>query len=157
MKIELWGVGKTQFPYLKTGIDIYIKRLQHMLPFEWMVIDDIKKSNRLSEAQIREKEGEQILQKVKPTDQLILLDERGKMYSSMDLSVQLNRWMMQGNKRLIFLIGGAYGFSDTVYQRANGKMSLSKMTFSHQMVRLFVVEQLYRAVAIQRNLPYHHE
>ncbi len=157
MKIELWGVGKTQFPYLQTGIDIYIKRLQHMLPFEWMVIDDIKKSNRLSEAQIREKEGEQILQKVKPTDQLILLDERGKMYSSMDLSVQLNRWMMQGNKRLIFLIGGAYGFSDTIYQRADGKMSLSKMTFSHQMVRLFVVEQLYRAVAIQRNLPYHHE
>lgn len=157
MKIELWGVGKTQFPYLQTGIDIYIKRLQHMLPFEWMVIDDIKKSNRLSEAQIREKEGEQILQKVKPTDQLILLDERGKMYSSMDLSVQLNRWMMQGNKRLIFLIGGAYGFSDTIYQRADGKMSLSKMTFSHQMVRLFAVEQLYRAVAIQRNLPYHHE
>ena len=157
MKIELWGVGKTQFPYLQTGIDIYIKRLQHMLPFEWMVIDDIKKSNRLSEAQIREKEGEQILQKVKPTDQLILLDERGKMYSSMDLSVQLNRWMMQGNKRLIFLIGGAYGFSDTIYQRADGKMSLSKMTFSHQMVRLFVVEQLYRAVAIQRNLPYHHK
>ena len=157
MKIELWAIGHTQFPYLKTGIDIYVKRLQHMLPFEWHAFDDIKKSNRLSQDQIKVKEGEMILQKVKPTDYLILLDERGKMYSSIGLSDQMNQWMMLGNKRLIFLIGGAYGFSDALYKRANAKISLSKMTFSHQMVRLFVVEQLYRAVAIQRNLPYHHE
>ena len=106
MKIELWAIGQTQFPYLREGIEIYVKRLQHMLPFNWIVIDDLKKSNRLSEAQIKVKEGDLILQKIKSTDHLILLDEREKMYSSIDFADQLNRWMMIGNKRMIFLIGG---------------------------------------------------
>lgn len=120
------------------------------------VIPDIKNAKNLSEAQQKEKEGEMILKKLAPTDILILLDENGKQYTSVDFSNYLQKKMNSGIKQLVFVIGGPYGFSDAVYQKAQGKISLSKMTFSHQMVRLFFVEQVYRAFTILKNEPYHH-
>jgi 23S rRNA (pseudouridine1915-N3)-methyltransferase len=121
------------------------------------IIPDIKNVKNLSEAQQKEKEGELILAKIGPTDQLILLDENGKTFSSVGFSDYLQKKMNAGIKTLVFVIGGPYGFSETVYQKAQGKISLSEMTFSHQMVRLFVIEQLYRGFTILRNEPYHHQ
>lgn len=157
MKIEFWMQGQTAFKYIKEGIDIYDKRIKHFVPFEMQVLPDIKNAKSLSEEQLKTKEGESQLKKIDNNDFLILLDERGKQYNSKQFSDYLENLMQHSHKRLIFLIGGAYGFSDAVYQRANTQWSLSKLTFSHQMVRLFVVEQIYRAISIQRGLPYHHE
>jgi 23S rRNA (pseudouridine1915-N3)-methyltransferase len=157
MKIEFWMQGASAFDYIKTGIDIYDKRLKHFTPFEMQTLSDIKNAKSLSEDQLKTKEGEQQLKKIEQGDFIILLDERGKQYSSIQFSEYLEGLMQLSHKRIIFLIGGAYGFSDAVYQRANAQWSLSKLTFSHQMVRLFVVEQIYRALSIQRGLPYHHE
>lgn len=157
MKIEFWMQGQTAFKYLKEGIEIYEKRIKHFIPFEIQVLPDIKNAKSLSEEQLKTKEGELQLKKLDNNDFLILLDERGKQYNSIQFSEYLEALMQHSHKRLIFLIGGAYGFSDTVYQRANAQWSLSKLTFSHQMVRLFIVEQIYRAISIQRGLPYHHE
>jgi 23S rRNA (pseudouridine1915-N3)-methyltransferase len=157
MKIEFWMQGASAFDYIKTAIDIYDKRLKHFIPFEIQTLSDIKNAKSLSEDQLKTKEGEQQLKKIEQGDFLILLDERGKQYSSIQFSEYLEGLMQLSHKRIIFLIGGAYGFSDAVYQRANAQWSLSKLTFSHQMVRLFVVEQIYRALSIQRGLPYHHE
>lgn len=157
MKVEFWVIGNTSFPYLKEGTAIYEKRLKHYIPFEYTVIPDIKNAKNLSKEQLKQKEGDQILKKLDKGDWLILLDERGKSYSSMKFAKHMDGLLQQSYKRLIFLVGGAYGFSDAVYQRSNGKLSLSPMTFSHQMVRLFVLEQLYRAMTILRNQPYHHE
>lgn len=156
MKVELWVIGKTAFPYLEDGIHLYTKRLQHYLPFELVVLPDVKQSKNLSKAQIKTREGELVLKKVESSDVLLLLDERGKQYSSEDFAQALEGFLQKSAKRLIFLVGGAYGFSDEVYKRADAMLSLSKMTFSHQMVRLFFVEQLYRALTILRNEPYHH-
>jgi 23S rRNA (pseudouridine1915-N3)-methyltransferase len=157
MKLELWLQGPTAFDYLKTGVELYEKRLKHFLPFEIVVLPDIKNAKSLTEEQLKTKEGEQLLKKVDSNDYLILLDERGKQYSSLQFSETLEGLLQQSQKRIIFFIGGAYGFSDAVYERANMQWSLSKLTFSHQMVRLFVVEQLYRGMSILRGLPYHHE
>lgn len=149
-------VGNTAFNYLKEGMDIYEKRLKHFVPFESRIIPDIKGAKNMREAQIKQKEGEKILAKLEQGDFLMLLDERGKQFDSLAFSQKLEQQFQLSHKRIIYLIGGAYGFSDEVYARANGRWSLSKLTFSHQMVRLFVLEQLYRAISIQRGLPYHH-
>lgn len=156
MKINCFCVGETAFSYINEGINEYDRRLQHFAAWGWTVLPNIKNAKNFSEAQLREKEGEMILKKLEESDFLVLLDERGKQYSSPELAEQLNTWQQQSSRRLVFLIGGAYGFSDAVYARAQGKISLSRLTFSHQMVRLFFAEQLYRAFAILNNLPYHH-
>ncbi|MEP3209650.1 MAG: 23S rRNA (pseudouridine(1915)-N(3))-methyltransferase RlmH [Maribacter sp.] len=156
MNIKLLAIGKTDHKALQILISEYEHRLKHYIKFELEIIPDIKNAKNLSEAQQKDKEGETILKKLNSTDVLILLDENGKQYSSVDFSSFLQKKMNSGIKRLVFVIGGPYGFSNAVYKKAEAKVSLSKMTFSHQMVRIFVVEQLYRAFTILRNEPYHH-
>lgn len=157
MKIELWLVGKTSFAYLKEGMEIYQKRLKHYIPFDVNIIPDIKKAKNLSSNQLKQKEGEAILSKLKKEDFLILLDERGKHLTSIEFARFMEQKLQLSHKRIVFLVGGAYGFSEELYNRSNSKLSLSKMTFSHQMIRLFVLEQLYRAMTIMRGEPYHNE
>jgi len=157
MQIRLIAVGKTDHAAIQTLLEEYSKRLGFYIKFELEIIPDLKNSKNLSEASQKEKEGELILKKVLTSDELVLLDEQGKQYSSVDFSDYLQKKMNAGLKQLIFVIGGPYGFSAEVYQRANSKISLSKMTFSHQMVRVFFVEQLYRAFTILKNEPYHHQ
>lgn len=156
MTIKLLAIGKTDNKNLQALIAEYEKRLGHYIKFNLDIIPDIKNVKNLSEAQQKEKEGELILKKLSPTDVLILLDENGKQFTSVDFSDYLQKKMNAGIKQLVFVIGGPYGFSDAIYATAKGKISLSKMTFSHQMVRLFVVEQIYRGFTILRNEPYHH-
>ncbi len=157
MLIKLIAVGKTDDKQLESLTDVYINRLKHYVRFETDFLSDLKNAKNLSESQQKEKEGDLILSKVATADFLVLLDERGKMYNSMAFSEYLQQRMNSGIKNLIFVIGGPYGFSEAVYARANGKISLSSMTFSHQMIRLFFVEQVYRGFTILRNEPYHHE
>jgi 23S rRNA (pseudouridine1915-N3)-methyltransferase len=157
MKIKLIAVGKTDDKNLQTLIEVYQNRLKHYVNFHLEIIPDIKNAKNLSQTQQKEKEGELILNKLSATDQLVLLDEKGKEFRSVTFSKYLQKKMLSGIKQLVFVIGGPYGFSDEVYKKATGKISLSKMTFSHQMIRLFVVEQLYRAFTILKNEPYHHE
>ncbi|MFK7812326.1 MAG: 23S rRNA (pseudouridine(1915)-N(3))-methyltransferase RlmH [Maribacter sp.] len=156
MNIKLLTIGKTDNKALQQLIAEYENRLKHYVKFELEIIPDLKNAKNLSEAQQKEKEGELILKKLNATDVLVLLDENGKQYSSIDFSNYLQKKMNSGMKQLVFVIGGPYGFSESVYQKAQGKISLSKMTFSHQMVRLFIVEQVYRAFTILKNEPYHH-
>uniref|UniRef100_UPI004054D899 23S rRNA (pseudouridine(1915)-N(3))-methyltransferase RlmH n=1 Tax=Yeosuana sp. TaxID=2529388 RepID=UPI004054D899 len=141
---------------LQTLIEDYQKRLNFYIKFNLEIIPDLKKVKNLSEAQQKLKEGELILNALLPTDILILLDENGKQFDSVGFSNYLQKHMNSGVKQLVFVIGGPYGFSEDVYKKAHGKLSLSKMTFSHQMVRLFVIEQLYRGFTILKNEPYHH-
>lgn len=157
MKIILLVIGKTDDAYLKTGIEKFEKRLKHYLPYEMKVIPDLKKTKNLSTSQQKIQEGQLIVQNFNPGDFFVLLDENGKNYSSVDFSKMIEQRMVSGLKRLVFVIGGPYGFSDEVYAKAHSKISLSKMTFSHQMVRLIFTEQLYRAMTILKNEPYHHE
>ncbi len=157
MKVELWLIGKTSFEYLRAGMQIYEKRLKHYLPFEVAIIPDIKNAKNLSPGQIKKKEGELLLSKIKKEDFLILLDERGKQFSSIGFSKFMEQKLQMSSRKMVFVIGGAFGFSEVVYQRANSKISFSKMTFSHQMIRLFVLEQLYRAMTIMRGEPYHNQ
>jgi 23S rRNA (pseudouridine1915-N3)-methyltransferase len=157
MNIRLIAIGKTDNKSLQMLIDDYIKRLSFYVKFDLEIIPDIKNVKNLSEAQQKEKEGELILSKISATDQLILLDENGSSFSSVAFSDYLQKKMNAGIKTLVFVIGGPYGFSDLVYQKAQGKVALSEMTFSHQMVRLFVIEQIYRGFTILRNEPYHHQ
>ncbi len=157
MNIKLIAIGKTDNKSLQTLIDDYTKRLSFYIKFELEIIPDIKNVKNLSESQQKEKEGEMILSKLTPTDQLILLDENGSTFSSMKFADYLQKKMNSGVKTLIFVIGGPYGFSEEVYKKAQEKVSLSEMTFSHQMVRLFFIEQLYRGFTILRNEPYHHQ
>ena len=157
MNIKLLAIGKTDNKNLQTLVDDYSKRLTFYIKFELEIIADIKNVKNLSESQQKEKEGELILSKLSPTDQLILLDENGTNFSSLEFSDYLQKKMNAGIKTLVFVIGGPYGFSDAIYKKAKGKISLSKMTFSHQMVRLFVIEQLYRGFTILKNEPYHHQ
>lgn len=156
MKITLLAIGKTDDKNLQTLINQYTKRLKHYVPFSFEVIPDIKNVKNRSESLQKKAEGQEILKRLQPADALILLDENGKQYSSVSFSQFLQKKMNSGLKNLTFVIGGPYGFSDEVYERANGKLSLSKMTFSHQMVRVFFIEQLYRGFTILRNEPYHH-
>ena len=157
MNIKLLAIGKTDNKALQTLIDDYTKRLSFYVKFDLEVIADIKNVKNLSEKQQKEKEGELILSKVGNIDHLILLDENGKTFSSVGFSEELQKKMNAGIKTLVFVIGGPYGFSEEVYKKANGKISLSAMTFSHQMVRLFVIEQIYRGFTILKNEPYHHQ
>ncbi|MGB3143004.1 MAG: 23S rRNA (pseudouridine(1915)-N(3))-methyltransferase RlmH [Maribacter sp.] len=157
MTIKLLAIGKTDSSELQKLIEVYQKRLQHYISFEIDLIPDLRKTKNLSEEQQKTKEGELILKKLAPTDVLILFDEKGKNYSSVEFANYLQKKMNSGIKQLVFLIGGPYGFSDEVYQKATGKISLSKMTFSHQMVRLFITEQIYRGYTILKNEPYHHQ
>ena len=157
MNIKILTIGKTDNKALQSLIDDYTKRLSFYIKFDLEIIPDIKNVKNLSESQQKEKEGELILAKLTSTDQLILLDEKGTTFSSVDFSDYLQKKMNSGAKNLVFVIGGPYGFSDEVYQKAQGKISLSLMTFSHQMVRLFFIEQLYRGFTILRNEPYHHQ
>ncbi|GGW67101.1 23S rRNA (pseudouridine1915-N3)-methyltransferase [Winogradskyella epiphytica] len=156
MQIKLIAIGKTDDKNLQALIADYTKRLGFYIKFDFEVIPDLKKVKNLSETQQKDKEGELILSKTQASDVLILLDENGKQMDSVAFSGYLQKHMNSGIKTLIFVIGGPYGFSDEVYSRANGKLGLSKMTFSHQMVRLFFIEQLYRGFTILRNEPYHH-
>jgi len=156
MKITLLVIGKTDKDFVKKGIEEYQKRLVHYLPFELKIIPDLKNTKNLSENQQKQKEGELILDKIKSSDTLILLDENGKEFSSVGFSKYVEQKMIGGIKNLIFVIGGPYGFSDEVYKKAQGKISLSKMTYSHQMIRMIFIEQLYRAMTIIKGEPYHH-
>ncbi len=157
MNIKLIAIGKTDDKNLQSLINDYSKRLSFYIKFDLEIIADIKNVKNLSENQQKEKEGELILSKLTSTDQLILLDENGKTFTSIKFSEELQKKMNSGIKTLIFVIGGPYGFSENVYAKANGKISLSQMTFSHQMVRLFFIEQLYRGFTILKNEPYHHQ
>jgi len=157
MKVCLLVIGKTDEAYLQKGMELFHKRIPHYLPFELKVIPDIKNAKNLSEDQQKEKEGELILQQVGTSDELFLLDENGTEYTSTEFARFLEKKMIAGTKRLVFVIGGPYGFSSAIYSRSIGKVSLSKMTFSHQMVRLIFLEQLYRAMTILKGEPYHHQ
>ncbi len=157
MKISLIVIGKTDASYFVDAINEYKNRLVHYIPFEMEIIPDIKNVKNLREEQQKEKEGELILKMLQPGDYLVLLDEHGKSYTSMEFATYLERKMHVVSKRLVFVIGGPYGFSEAVYKAASEKISLSKMTFSHQMIRLIFVEQIYRAMTILNNEPYHHE
>lgn len=157
MNIKLLAIGKTDNKALQALIDDYSKRLSFYVKFDLEIIPDIKNTKNLSESQQKEKEGELILSKISAADQLVLLDENGNSFSSIGFSDYLQKKMNSGIKTLVFVIGGPYGFSEEVYTKAQGKISLSAMTFSHQMVRLFVIEQLYRGFTILRNEPYHHQ
>jgi 23S rRNA (pseudouridine1915-N3)-methyltransferase len=157
MKVIFIVIGKTDEAYLDKGINKYIDRLKHYIPFEMKVIPDLKKTRNLTEDQQKTKEGELILQQLQASDEMILLDEGGKAFSSREFAGFMEQKLLRGLKRLVFVVGGPYGFSKEVYNRSNAKVSLSKMTFSHQMVRLIFVEQIYRAMTILKNQPYHHD
>ena len=156
MNIKLLCIGKTDDRNLEELIAIYTKRLKFYVNFELEIIPDLKKTKNLSEEQQKEKEGELILGKIQSTDELILLDENGKDFSSVKFADYLQNKMNSGIKTLVFVIGGPYGFSQSIYNAARGKVSLSKMTFSHQMIRLFMTEQVYRAFTLPKNDPSHH-
>ena len=156
MKITLILNGKTEDDFIVKGFSIYENRLKHYISFETIVIPALKNTKALSVEQQKQKEGELIIKNIQTSDKLILLDENGKEYNSVGFSEFIQKEMNSGIKNLVFVVGGPYGFSEEIYKRANGKISLSKMTFSHQMVRLFFVEQLYRVMTILKNEPYHH-
>jgi len=156
MTIKLLGIGKTDDPALQNLTEVYINRLQFYNKFEFDLIPDIKKAKNLNENQQKQKEGELLLNKLIASDFVVLLDEGGKQFTSEAFSEYIQKRLNSGLKQLVFVIGGPYGFSEAVYNRADSTISLSKMTFSHQMVRLFFTEQLYRAFTILRNEPYHH-
>lgn len=157
MELKLITVGKTDVPWVKEGLDLYVSRLRHYAPFTLVEIPQLKNVSAFTQEQIKEKEGELILKQVTPGDSVILLDERGKEYRSVEWAEWIRQRLARGGKGLVFVIGGAYGFSQAVYDRAEGMISLSRMTFSHQMVRTVFAEQLYRAFTIIRGEPYHHE
>lgn len=156
MKITLLVIGKTEADYLKKGIEVYLKRLSHYISFTMNVIPALKNTKNLTEEQQKQKEGELILTNTKPGDYIVLLDENGKQFTSVKFARYLEKMMVAGTRSIIFVVGGPYGFSEQVYSKANGKISLSDMTFSHQMVRLIFVEQVYRAMTILKGEPYHH-
>lgn len=156
MKIKLIQTGKTHFPAFDSAADMYAKRIRHFCPFDIEIIQLSSKAKTNDIRLQKESESEAILKKITPTDFLVLLDDKGKTFSSENFAKQLNQWSVH-HASIVFLIGGAYGFSDSLYQRANYKLSLSAFTFSHQMVRLIFSEQLYRAFCILNNHPYHHE
>lgn len=150
-------MGKTGKPFLIEGEKEYAQRLKHYVPFEIVELADIKNAKKRSEDEIKALEGKEILKKIKPNDFVILLDESGKQYTSVGFSNYIQKQFNSGNQGIVFIIGGPYGFDSTVYDRANDKLALSKLTFSHQMIRMFFIEQLYRSLTILRNEPYHHQ
>lgn len=156
MKIKLICVGKTGKKFLEEGEQEYVKRLRYYLTFDRIELPDVKQSRTLSEEQIKSREGEMIQARIQPGEKVFLLDEKGKEFNSEQFAEFLQKQFNQGGQAIVFVIGGPYGFSDALYKTATGKISLSKMTFSHQMVRMFFVEQLYRSMTILRGEPYHH-
>ena len=157
MKITFLTIGKTEDKYLLEGMEKYLKRLKHYINFKVLELPELKNTKNLSEDQQKIKEAELIFKNISNTDHIILLDENGVNYSSTQFSGYLNKKMVSSVQHLVFVVGGPYGFSNEVYNRAQDKISLSKMTFSHQMVRLFFIEQVYRAFTIMKGEPYHHE
>lgn len=157
MRMTLLTVGRTDIPWVREGLEMYVSRLRHYVSFEIREIPELKKVAALTREQIKRKEGELILKETKVSDELILLDERGTQYRSVEFASFLQQKMSNSSRDIVFVIGGAYGFSEEVYSRSDGMMSLSRMTFSHQMVRTLFAEQLYRAFTIIRGEPYHHE
>ncbi|MBO6097215.1 MAG: 23S rRNA (pseudouridine(1915)-N(3))-methyltransferase RlmH [Bacteroidales bacterium] len=157
MEIKLITVGKTDVKWVREGLELYASRLKHYIPFSVVEIPELKKVSALTQAQIKVKEGELILKLAGPQDLLVLLDEHGHEFRSLEFADHLQKLLSRGAKNLIFVIGGAYGFSDAVYNRSYERISLSRMTFSHQMVRTIFAEQLYRAFTILKGEPYHHE
>lgn len=157
MKIICYFIGKTKESYLREGEAIYLKRLKHYWPIEAVELPDVKGAGKMGPEQLKVKEAELVLPKLTIQDGLILLDEGGKQMASVEMAKWLDKQLQQPYKRLIFLVGGAFGFDRSIYERANAKLSLSRLTFSHQMVRVFLLEQLYRSATILRNEPYHNE
>ena len=157
MRITLLTVGKTDVRWVRDSLDLYASRLVHYVQFQIVEIPELKNVSALSRDQIKEKEGELILGNVRPSDEVILLDEHGREFRSVEFATMLSDKLSRGSRNLVFVIGGAYGFNPDVYSRADSKISLSKMTFSHQMVRTIFAEQLYRAFTIMKGEPYHHE
>ena len=157
MKITLLSIGKTEEEYIKEGIDIYLNRLKHYIKFEIVELPELKNTKHLSQDLQKKKEAEMFFKFIVNTDFVVLLDERGTEYNSILFSDFLNKRMVASTQNLLFVIGGSYGFDNNIYDRANAKISLSKLTFSHQMVRLFFVEQIYRAFTILKGEPYHHQ
>ena len=157
MKIVFLTVGKTEDAYLKEGIDKYVKRLKHYTKLELIEINELKNTKALTPEQQKVKEAELILKKLSPLDHVVLLDEKGVEHSSKQFATYLDKKAIASTSSLFFIVGGPYGFDESVYARANDKFSLSRMTFSHQMIRLLFVEQLYRAFTIIKGEPYHHE
>ncbi len=157
MKISLICIGKTDEKFIQEGIDKYLKRLKHYVGFQLLVLPDVKNVKNLSEVQQKEREGDLLLKQFSNQDFIVLLDERGKEIRSIEFARYFEHKMLSSTQHVVFLIGGPYGFSDEIIKRANDKVSLSKLTFSHQMVRLFFVEQVYRAFSILKGEPYHHE
>jgi len=156
MAIRVISVGKTNISFVKEGLEVYLNRLKHYTKMQWVEIPDVKKVDRNDAEQLKKKEGEAILEQIDPTDTVILLDEKGKALSSEQLATLIEEFQLYQQGNLVWIIGGAYGFSDEVYSRANRKISLSAMTFNHQMVRVILAEQLYRAYTIIKGEPYHH-
>ncbi len=157
MKITLLSIGKTEDKYIKEGIDIYLNRLKHYIKFEIVELPELKNTKHLSQDLQKKKEAEMLFKHIANTDYVVLLDERGTEFTSLLFSDFLNKRMVASTQNLLFVIGGPYGFDNIIYDRANTKISLSKLTFSHQMVRLFFVEQVYRAFTILKGEPYHHQ
>ncbi len=157
MKIVLLAVGKTSTPYIASAVGEYERRINRYLPFEISVIPDLKSSRALTEEVQKQREGAAILASLQPGDYMVLLDERGREMTSREFAADIDLRMVRGLKRLIYVVGGPYGFSPEVYARADAKLSLSRMTFTHEMVRLFFTEQIYRAMTILRGEPYHHD
>lgn len=157
MDILLLSVGKTSTKFIREGIDEYNSRLKHYVNFKQDYISDIRNTRKLSEAQQKDAEGRLILDSLNPSDFVVLLDEHGKEFRSLEFAEWIEKRMAAGYKRIVFIVGGPYGFSQAVYERADSKLSLSKLTFPHELVRLFFIEQLYRAFTILRHEPYHHE
>lgn len=157
MKITLLTVGKTDKDWIRQGIDVYTSRLKHYIPFSIVEIPELKNVSALSKEQIKTREGELILKNIRPADDVIILDEKGKEYTSVEMAKVIQEKITYSGKDIVYVIGGAYGFSDAVYKRADSKLSLSRMTFSHQMVRVIFAEQIYRAFTIIKGEPYHHE
>ena len=156
MKTKLLVVGKTNDKNITKGIDDYVGRVKHYMPFAIEVIPELKNTKSLTQSNQKEMEAEQILKRLQPSDTVVLLDEHGKEYRSIEFARWIEK-LQQTARSLVFIIGGPYGFADSVYERSDAKLSLSKMTFSHQMIRLLFVEQIYRACTIIKGEPYHHE
>lgn len=157
MNITLLAIGKLKSRYVAEGIQEYLKRLRRYVTFDITELPDVKNAGKISREEQKETEGRLLLGQISPSDHLMLLDERGKQYSSVEFAARLETIMACGKKRLVMAVGGPYGFSKPVYDRADELLSLSKMTFNHEMVRLFITEQIYRGMTILRNEPYHHE
>lgn len=157
MKIKFLTVGKTSYAFVKDACDLYFNRLKHYTKFEELVIADVKKASKLSKDQLKQKEGILILSKINPQDFVVILDEKGKSFDSVGFANWMEQKQVQGTSTLVFVVGGAFGFSTEMYQRANMKLQLSSMTFSHQIIRAIFAEQIYRAFTIIKGEPYHNE